>query len=212
MLLTGIGLLVLSISPLAQNAAQPEPSAVIATVNGEPVTQADVNRVRRAPADIPLGRSLVDLIDERLLVQRGKSLGYAVSDQQYQVILENLKKMNHVASDEQLYAGLTRSNMTPAQLRTNLERTVIASRVQQTEGLAQLSVTDEDARRYFNGHLDEFSLQTFEAARGDVIARLKADKTTQDSALKPYLRSLRSRATVIWSRPDLQAAYEQAAQ
>lgn len=197
--------LVCAVGLLAQNAAP------IATVNGDPITQADVDRVSRGESGAPLGRVLVDVVDERLLVQRGNALGYRVSDEQYAQILENLKVQNHITSDQQLDAALTQSHLTRAELRTNLERVVIAQRVQRADGLARLSVTDEDARRYYDAHLDEFSVQTFDQVKSELIERLKADKATQDTVLKPYLRSLRSEATIVWSRPDLQSAYEQAA-
>lgn len=204
-----VAVLALSVGLPAQNAAPPGSPATIVTVNREPITQADLDRARRADAGTPLGRLLVDLIDEQLLVQRGKNLGYELGDQQYQAILENLKTQNRITSDEQLDAALTESNMTRMQLRANLERSLVASRVLRAEGLAQVS--DEDALRYFNTHLDEFPLQTFEVAKSDVIERLKADTSRRSIVLGPYLLSLRSSATIVWMQPDLQQAYDQAA-
>jgi hypothetical protein len=76
-----------------------------------------------------------------------------------------------------------------------------------------VSFTDADARRYFDAHLDEFPLQTFELAKSDVIERLKANMNLQDvvETAKPFLLSQRSRATLVWTQPDLQQAYDQAA-
>jgi parvulin-like peptidyl-prolyl isomerase len=206
--LTISAVLVFSCGLFAQDAAAQVPSATIATVNTEAITQADLDRVRSARADTGLGSVLVDLIDERLLVQRGQTLGYQVSDQEYQAILEDLKRENKIASDDELESALKKSSLTAAQLRTNVQRSVIASRVLQTEGMAQ--VTDDDAQRYFEAHLDEFPLQTFDAAKSDVITRLKADRTTQTLLAKPYLQSLRRGAAIVWRQLDLQQAYEQA--
>jgi hypothetical protein len=200
----------LSVSLFAQNAAPPRSPATLVTVNTEPITQTDLDRARRTDAAKPLGRVLVDLVDERLVVQRGKNLGYELTDPEYQRILEYLKRQNKFTSDEELDAALTRSNMTRMELRTNLERSAIASRVLETEGLSQIS--DEDAQRYFNTHLDEFPLQTFELAKSDVIQRLKADATTRNVLVRSYLQSLRRGAAIVWAQPDLQQAYEQAAQ
>ena len=208
--LTAAAVLTFSAGLFAQNqsAATQASSGTIVTVNTDAITQADLDHARSAQSATGLGTLLVDLVDERLLVQRGRNLGYAVSDQQYQVILENLKKQNNIRTDEQLLAALRRYDLTPVQLRINLERTVIASRVLQSEGLAQ--ITDEDAQRYFNAHLDDFPLQTFDLAKPDVIERLKADTTTHNALARPYLQSLRRGATIVWAQPDLQQAYEQA--
>jgi len=56
--------------PVAASAAP----AIVVTVNREPISQADLDRARGADTDGAVGRVLVDLIDERLLVQRGKNL------------------------------------------------------------------------------------------------------------------------------------------
>jgi len=207
--LASIAVLAFSCGSFAQDAGSQASSATIATVNAEAITQADLDRVRSANADTALGSLLVDLIDERLLAQRGKTLGYEVSDQQYQAILENLKSRNKITSDEQLDAALKQSNMTSAQLRMNVQRSFIASRVLLVEALAQ--VTDAEVRRYFDAHLDEFPLQTFETAKSDVIERLTADRTTHNILARPYLQSLRRGAAIVWIQPDLQRTYEQAA-
>ena len=210
-----LALFAMSVSLTAQNAAPPGSTATIVTVNGEPITQADLDAARSANAGTPVGRVLVDVIDERLVAQRGTNLGYVLSDQHYQRILENVKRQNNITTDERLDAALKESNMTRLQLRANLERTLVVSRVLREDALAQVPFTDEDARRYFDMHLDEFPLQTFELAKPDVIERLNADTSRRNvvlwSHLQPYLLSLRRTATMVWSRPDLQQAYEQAA-
>jgi hypothetical protein len=181
----------------------------IATVNSEPVTRADLDRVRNGHTDASLGSSLVDLINERVLVQRGKSLGYAFSDQQYEATLQNVKRVNGLTSDAQLDAALESDHLTRAQLRSNWEGMAISSRVLGTEGTTR--VPDEDARRYFESHPDEFPLQSFESAKPDVLARLTTGKTAHDIVFQSYLQLLRSEAKIVWTDADLQRAYEQAA-
>ena len=47
--------------------------------------------------------------------------------------------------------------MTMADLRRNLERSMISQRVQQNEVLAKIGVTDEEARKHYESHLNEFT-------------------------------------------------------
>ena len=112
--------------------------------------------LRKAIADVTPSL-LVSAIDEMLIVQRGKELGYKVSDEQFKQILDNLKTQNKIESDEQLVAALKQENMTMVDLRKNLERTVIAQRVQQAEVFGRVAVTDEEAHKYYDAHVAEFT-------------------------------------------------------
>ncbi len=100
---------------------------------------------------------LVDVVDEMLLVQRGKELGYTLGNDQFQSVLDSIKKDNKIESDEQFQAALKQENMTLTDLRRNIERQMIVSRVQQNEVLGKVSVSDEEARGYYNSRLKEFT-------------------------------------------------------
>src|SRR6185436_3531669 len=100
---------------------------------------------------------LVDAIDEMLIVQRGKELGYRLGDEQFKSVLDNIKKENKMESEEQFQAALKAENMTLADLRRNLERQMIQQRVQQNEVLGKIGVTEDEARRYYEAHLNEFT-------------------------------------------------------
>ena len=112
--------------------------------------------LRKAIAEVTPGL-LVSAVDEMLIVQRGKELGYKVSDEQYKQILDNLKTQNKIENDEQLVAALKQENMTMVDLRRNLERTVIAQRVQQAEVFGRVAITDEEAHKYYDSHVTEFT-------------------------------------------------------
>ena len=71
-----VSALALSVGLSAQSVAPSGSPATIVTVDREPITQADLDRARSATDSTPLGRLLVDLVDEQLLAQRGKNLGY----------------------------------------------------------------------------------------------------------------------------------------
>jgi peptidyl-prolyl cis-trans isomerase SurA len=100
---------------------------------------------------------LVDAIDEMLLLQRGKELGYRLSDDQFNQILENIKKENKLETDEQFQAALKQEGMTLQELRNSIERRMIIDRVQQVEVMQKIGITEEDARRYYDAHPQEFT-------------------------------------------------------
>jgi beta-lactamase regulating signal transducer with metallopeptidase domain len=187
-------------------------SGVVLTVNGEPITDGDLEHFRPLhgeEANTPLPRVLVELVNERLVVQRGKQLGYAVTDGDRQDALAYVRRQNKVQTDAQLQTQLATQHLTMADLRQHLERAIMCFRVRQAEAFDRVEVTNDDARQYFETHLDEFPLQTFDLARTALVTRLKTAKLGQDLAPASYLQSLRMTAMMVWARADLERAYEE---
>ena len=100
---------------------------------------------------------MVDAVDEMLIVQRGKELGYKLSDEQFKSVLDNIRKENKLDTDEQLQAALKSENLSMADLRRNLERQMIRQRVEQNEVIGKVGVTETEARAYYEAHLSEFT-------------------------------------------------------
>lgn len=152
---------------------------ILVKVNGEIFTKTDLEQRQVAvlrqrgqqvdpksdPSNLQLRKALdeitpqimVDAIDEMLVVQRGKELGYKLSDEQFKSVVENIKKENKIETEEQFQAALKSENMTMADLRRSLERSMIVQRVQQNEVFGRIGVTDEEARNYYESHLNEFT-------------------------------------------------------
>ena len=191
---------------------------VLVKVNGEIFTKTDLEtrqvseiRQRGKPIDLstPQGNEelrkaiaeitpqlLVSVVDEMLIVQRGKELGYRVSDEQFKQILDNLKTQNKIENDEQLIAALKQENMTMADLRKNLERTVIAQRVQQAEVFGRVAITDEEARKYYDSHMAEFTTPSSVMLREILIAvpgDARGVNAAADDAAKAKAEDIRKR-------------------
>ena len=150
---------------------------IIVKVNGEIMTKTDLENRQIAALrqtgqqidpktdDVQLKRMLdqvtpqllVNAIDEILMVQRGRELGYRMVDEQFTSVLDSIKKDNKIESDEQFQAALKAENMTLSDLRKSLERQMIISRVQQNEVMSKIAVNDEDARAYYESHKSEFT-------------------------------------------------------
>jgi peptidyl-prolyl cis-trans isomerase SurA len=89
---------------------------------------------------------MVNVIDEMLLVQRGKELGYRLGDEQFAGILDSLKKENKLETEEQFQAALKQEGISVAELRRNVERRMLVSRVEQNEILGRIAISDVEAR------------------------------------------------------------------
>src|SRR6185503_4302729 len=93
---------------------------------------------------------ILTAVDELLLIQRGKELGYTMGDEQFKSIVDSLKKQNNLEDDEKFQAALKQENMTMADLRRSFERNMLMTQVQRVEVSDKISVNEEEARAYYN--------------------------------------------------------------
>jgi peptidyl-prolyl cis-trans isomerase SurA len=141
---------------------------------------------------------IVTAVDEMLMIQHGRTLGYKMSDEQFNTFLENIKKENKIESEELFQAALKQENMTLTDLRAQLERQMIVSYVQQQEILGRVAVSDTEARRYYDSHLTDFTSaqeitlrEIFVATPGDgKTVNVAADEASRERALKIRERAL----------------------
>jgi parvulin-like peptidyl-prolyl isomerase len=133
-----------------------------------------------------------------LLVQRGKELGYKLSDEQFKSIVDNIKKENKIDSEAQFQAALKQENMTMTELRRNVERSVIVSRVQQAEVFSRIAVSDEEAKKYYDEHVSEFTTPSTIMLREVLVAvagDTKGINVAADDAAKEKAENIRRRVT-----------------
>lgn len=193
---------------------------ILVKVNGEIFTKSDLEQrqiaalrqkgqafdLKSDPGNVQLKKALdeitpqimVDVVDEMLIVQRGRELGYKLSDEQFKSVVDNIRKENKIDTDEQFQAALKSENMTMADLRRNLERSMIVQRVQQNEVMAKIGVTDDEARRYYDAHMNEFTTAPSVTLR-EILVAVPADakgiNVDADEAAKAKIEAIRMRAT-----------------
>ena len=182
---------------------------VLVKVNGEILTKTELEARQVAalrqlgaidddPAGVKLRERLnqvtpeliVAIVDEMLIVQRGRELGYKLGDEQFQSVLDGIKKDNNITSEEQFQAALKQESMTMEDLRKNIERSMISSRVQQNEMTGRVAVSEEETRRYYDSHVGEFTTpqtvtlrEIFVSVPGDgTIVNVAEDETARTKA------------------------------
>jgi peptidyl-prolyl cis-trans isomerase SurA len=193
---------------------------ILVKVNGEIFTKSDLEQrqvaalrqkgqqidLKSDPSNQQLRKALdeitpqimVEAVDEMLLVQRGKELGYKLSDEQFKGVLDNIKKENKLESEEQFQAALKAENITMVDLRRNLERSMIVQRVQQNEVMGKIGVSEDEARRYYDSHLNEFTTPQSITLR-EILVTVPSDGKTLnvgvDEAAKTKAEGIRERVT-----------------
>ncbi len=174
--------------------------------------KSDPNNVQlRKALDEVTPQVMIDAIDEMVIVQRGKELGYTLSDTQFKGVVDNIRKENKIDSEEQFQAALKAENMSMADLRRNLERQMIYQRVQQNEVLAKIGVTDDEARKYYETHLKDFTTPPTVTLREILVAAPgdpKVMNVAADEAAKARAEAIRTRVTSGGENFDKLAADE----
>jgi peptidyl-prolyl cis-trans isomerase SurA len=162
-------------------------------LKGDPTNQ----QLRKALDEVT-PQIIVEAVGEMLIVQRGKELGYKLSDEQFKGIVDNIKKENKIDTEEQFQAALKSENMTMTDLRRSLERSMIVQRVQQNEVMSKIGITDEEARKYYDSHLNEFTTQPTVTLR-EILVAVPADSrgvnVGAEEAAKAKAEQLRARVT-----------------
>lgn len=125
---------------------------------------------------------LVDTIDELLVMQRGKELGYRMTDDQFRNILENIRKENKLEDEAQFQAALKQEGLTLDDLRKSLERQMVFSRVQQVEVYSRIAITDAEAKAYYDAHRTEFTTPSSLTIR-EILVEVPAPTDAQKQAL-----------------------------
>jgi peptidyl-prolyl cis-trans isomerase SurA len=100
---------------------------------------------------------IVNAIDELLLFQRGRELGYRLSDDQFKAVVANIRKENKLEDEAKFQQALAQEGMSMDDLRRQLERQMVIDQVQRQEVGSKLTITEEEARQYYARHPEDFT-------------------------------------------------------
>ena len=188
---------------------------ILVKVNGEIFTKTDLETRQVAalrqknlqldPTDDQLKKELsqvtpqimVDAIAEMLLIQRAKELGYRLTDDQFKAAVDNIKKEYKLDTDEKFQAALKQENLSMADLRRQFERQMLVQRVEQIEVFGKIGITEDEARKYYDAHLAEFTTPASLTLREILVAMPNEGKglsVADDQAIKAKAEQIRARA------------------
>ena len=190
---------------------------ILVKVNGDIITQTDLQNRQIAAlrqqglqlsTDADVSKALQEVtprvisaaVDELLLVQQGRELGYRLTDEQFEQLVEGIKGENNFATDAEFVAALEASEgMTVDDLRRVMERQMLVNQVQQVEILQKVSITDIEAREYYDTHLEDFTEPAMVTLREILVAvpeaaaagvNVVADEQARDEAIAARQRVL----------------------
>jgi peptidyl-prolyl cis-trans isomerase SurA len=149
--------------------ATPEPTISAdtwAVVDGRAITRDEVDKAYRRMADASQARSdeevltaklslLNDLILQEILLAKAGELKVELPDSELDTAYAEARKN---IPDEAFQQGLTRRNLTAADMREGLRRELLSQKVIEHEVRSKIAVTDQEVADFFNANRAQFNL------------------------------------------------------
>src|SRR5665213_377913 len=142
---------------------------IVARVNDQVITNSDLKRAQDQLAqesrhgnltldqyNVAEKNLLRDLIDQQLLLSKGKQLG-VTGDTQLIKRLDDIRKQNHLASLDDLEKAVEQSGTSYEAFKANIRNSIITQAVVRQEVGSKMQMSQADIAKYYKEHLDEFA-------------------------------------------------------
>jgi len=142
---------------------------IIARVNDQVITNSDYARAQASLAQESRQNNwslehynhsektlLRDLIDQQLLLSKGKQLGIN-GDTELIKQLDDIRKQNHLASMDDLEKAVEQQGTSYADFKANIRNNIITQQVVRDQVGSKLQISQPEITRYYNEHLDSFT-------------------------------------------------------
>lgn len=184
---------------------------VVATVNGKPITRADLDvryqetlgdSHQKSPsedqANIVRLNIVHDLIDHEILMQRAAKLNLTANDEEVQSKLDEIKAPY---TQEEFQKWLDQQHMTLDKLKQEIRRNKTEEKLFNKEINSKINITDTDISNYYNAHKADFNLIEPEYHIAQIVVtsipappqqagNLKNSKATNDAEAKRKIEML----------------------
>jgi peptidyl-prolyl cis-trans isomerase SurA len=174
--------------PLARAQASNE---VVASVDGEPITERDVEQFAAqhgSPistddfADSPEARAaLKALIDDQLLQQERKRFEDKIDESQVDKYIAQLRTEQHM-SDAQFRAALQSQGMSYEDFRKKARDQLINTDMVQSEVLEKIQISDADIKAFYDAHQSDFTIKQERLRLAQILVALPQNATPQQVA------------------------------
>ncbi len=135
-------------------------AGVAATVNGETISLAELDKKYNSLPDTVTATYTKDdlldqLINETLLIQRAKEMGFTVSDEEAQQQLDDLLAQNGI-TQEQFQASIVSQGLTLDDFIQVQKNRLLISQLFDATIFKDVEITDAEVEAYYADHLDDF--------------------------------------------------------
>lgn len=101
---------------------------------------------------------LEEMISELLIRDRAEQIGIAVTDQEVDQAINQLKNQYGITTDEEFEASLAQAGMTPAQMETRLRETLLSNKLFSRELRSRSQLSDKELRKRYEREKERYRL------------------------------------------------------
>jgi peptidyl-prolyl cis-trans isomerase SurA len=186
------------------------PANVAATVNGRPITYADVDKhflLQSAGAQERPGEDQVTiqkleilraLIEQEIMLQRAEKISLIATDADVDAKLNELKSGY---TEEEFQRQLTSRKMTRDDLRAQIRRDLSVNKLMNKEITSHISISDKEITEAYNASRASFNIpepqihlaQIVVTPGADPVTNLKNDNATSEDAAVKKIQALEAR-------------------
>jgi parvulin-like peptidyl-prolyl isomerase len=126
----------------------------------EAIQQADsLTEERKQELLAALGETVMkDIFEQLLMLSRADQLKIQISPSEIEDAVERTMQNFGIKNQAEFQAALQSSGMTEAKLRARLEKTLLTQKVMGEEVYSRVSLDEEDLRRYYQSHAEDFQI------------------------------------------------------
>jgi peptidyl-prolyl cis-trans isomerase SurA len=185
---------------------------VVATVNGQAIMQAELNKRYQAQlgetpqqqpsqeqADSLRLNLLRELIDEEIVQQRAAKMNLTATNEEVDA---KFAEMKAPYTEEQFQERLKANHTTEEDAKHDLRRSLTINKLLNKEINSKITVTDADVANYYNQHKSEFNLIETQYHLAQIVVtdqpsaqpgNLQGSKATNDAEAKKKIQALKNR-------------------
>jgi peptidyl-prolyl cis-trans isomerase SurA len=159
---------------------------IVVRVNDQIVSRSDVERAEQelarelqqtnaTPAEAEQRQKdlLRDMIDQQLLLSKGKELGLN-ADAEVTRRLDMIRKQNHLDSMEALEKAVAQQGLSYADFKASIRNSIITQQVVRDEVGRRIQMTDAQEKAYYNTHKQDFA-QPEQVRLSEILVPTPAD-------------------------------------
>ena len=114
---------------------------------------------RRQELTAVLGETVMkDLFEQLLMLSRADQLKIQVSPSEIEEAVDRTKQSMGIKNQAEFRAALEASGLTEERLRARMEKTLLVQRVIGQEVYSRVTLEEDDLRRYYQAHTDDFQV------------------------------------------------------
>jgi peptidyl-prolyl cis-trans isomerase SurA len=175
---------------------------IIARVNNEVITRSELDKAKasaeedaqqscqgrctaeqlRSETEERQKNALRDLIDQSLLVQRGKDMGISVEPEVIKK-LDQIRIQNKLDSMEDLEKAVSSQGINWEDFKDNIRKGILTQRVISQEVGSHITISKEDVAKYYNDHKKEY-VRPEQVALREIVVSTEGKKDEELPDLK----------------------------